>query len=124
MLLDSARRADVVEVCLDHPRRGARAVRRYERELRQGIRRFSWFIYRFRSATFRRLFTSPSSPPWIEEAVTTMLSGDVFRRTPTVLGLAGFKLVYYLASLCDFLRGVLGKRPRPGVADRCAPATD
>ncbi len=91
--------ADAVETCLDHPRRAAGAVRRYERALRRGIRRFSWFIYRFRSPTFRRLFTTPDPPRRIEEAVTTMLSGDVFRRTPTVAGLAAFKATYYAASL-------------------------
>lgn len=99
---------EVVEACLARPGRSRTIVRAYERRLRRGIRRFSWFIYRFRQPAFRRLFTRADPPMRIEEAVTTMLSGDVFRRTPTALGLAGFKTIYYVARLGD----ALGLSPR------------
>jgi flavin-dependent dehydrogenase len=97
--------ADVVDACLAQPQRSRRIIRRYQREIRRGVRRFSWFIYRFRSPTFRSLFTTGDPPLRIEEAVTTVLSGDVFRRTSTELGLAGFKVVYYAKWLADALRG-------------------
>jgi flavin-dependent dehydrogenase len=91
--------ADVVDSCLADPSRSRTYVRSYERQMKRAIRRFSWFIYRFRSPSMRRLFTSVVPPARIEEAVTTVLAGDVFGHSGTALGLAGFKTVFYAHAL-------------------------
>jgi len=91
--------ADLVDACLADPACTGARLRAYERQMKRAIRRFSWFIYRFRSPAMRRLFTSVDPPPRIEEAVTTLLAGDVFRPTPTRLGMIGFKTAFYAYAL-------------------------
>ncbi|MGH8162464.1 MAG: NAD(P)/FAD-dependent oxidoreductase, partial [Gammaproteobacteria bacterium] len=91
--------ADTVNRILDEPHAAARLTRAYERKLRRGMRRFSWFIYRFNTPAFHDLFMSPSDRFRMIEAITTMLAGDVFRRTRMAVPIFLFRLIYYAASL-------------------------
>lgn len=90
---------DVVAARLDAPARAARARRRYARHLRKGPREFSWFIYRMTNPAMRDLFMNPGNPLRMQEAVLSMLAGDIFGRTPIWLSLFLFKGVYYVNSL-------------------------
>jgi len=94
--------AEVVDEILDHPEKATRLVREYERYLQRGMKMFAWFIYRFNTRAMHNLFMSPRDVQRMPEAVTTMLAGDVFRKTPVRRSLFVFRLVYYVTMLANF----------------------
>ena len=57
---------------------------------------FSWFIYRVTTPTLRDLFMNPSNRFGLQEALLSILAGDVFRGTPLHSRIVLFKLVYYI----------------------------
>jgi hypothetical protein len=68
------------------------------------MERFSFFIYRFNSPVMQRLFREPRNTLRLEQAVISMLAGDLFD-TPRVLWrLKLFKLVYGISALLEFRR--------------------
>jgi flavin-dependent dehydrogenase len=87
--------ADTVEACLDKPHHATRALRAFDRSMRHGPKIFSWFIYRVTTPTLRDLFMGPGHAK-LQEAVLSVLAGDIFRSTPLGLRLFAFKIVYYL----------------------------
>ncbi|MGH8273241.1 MAG: NAD(P)/FAD-dependent oxidoreductase [Gammaproteobacteria bacterium] len=111
--------ADTVDGILDNPARARRLTRAYERNLRRGLRRFAWFIYRFNAPAFRRMFMDPGMRFGMFEAVTAMLAGDVFRPGPPKRPILLFRAAYYLVSLIE-LRGSIAnwRRRRRSVAGR------
>lgn len=92
--------ADTIETCLDSPRNAARALKRFDKGMRHGPRVFSWFIYRLTTPAFRELFMRPRNRK-LQEAVLSMLAGDIFRDTPVASRLLLFKALYYLFSLAQ-----------------------
>jgi flavin-dependent dehydrogenase len=90
--------ADAIETCLDDARNAARALRAFDRAMRHGPKVFSWFIYRVTTPTLRNLFMGPGNPR-LQEAVLSVLAGDVFRGTPLGPRLFVFKTLYYLINL-------------------------
>ena len=96
--------AHAVDVALRAPAAEKALLRRLERRYRSGIRRFSFFIYRFNDPVMARLFRQPSNRLQIEQGMISMLAGDLFD-TPRVLWrLQFFKLVYALGCLRDWRR--------------------
>jgi flavin-dependent dehydrogenase len=93
--------ADVVEAVLRGRTDAARLRRRFEREVRFGLRQFSWFIYRMTSPAMRRLFMAPRNHLRMQEALLSLLAGDLFRGTPIHWSLRAFKAVYYATTLLD-----------------------
>jgi flavin-dependent dehydrogenase len=91
--------ADVVEAQLRGRADAARLRRRFEREVRYGLRQFSWFIYRMTSPAMRKLFMAPRNDLRIQEALLSLLAGDLFRGTPIHWSLRAFRAVYYLTAL-------------------------
>jgi 2-polyprenyl-6-methoxyphenol hydroxylase-like FAD-dependent oxidoreductase len=91
--------AEAVESCLDDPATTARALKRFENAVRPGLQSFSWFIYRIRTPVFRNLFMSPQNFFRIEEAVLSLLAGDVFGGFAIRWRLMIFKALYYMMSL-------------------------
>lgn len=91
--------AEAVEACLAAPQHAARALRRYEKEARRGLSAFTWYIYRIQKPAFRHLFMSPRNYFRIDEAVLSLLAGDVFGQSPIGLRLLAFKVVYYVNAL-------------------------
>ena len=87
--------ADTVETCLDHAHRAPDALQAFDRNMRHGPKVFSWFIYRVTTPTLRDLFMEPGDPR-LQEAVLSVLAGDIFRGTPLGLRLFAFKTIYYL----------------------------
>jgi flavin-dependent dehydrogenase len=93
--------ADTIERCLDHPREARAALKTFDRSMRRGPRIFSWLIYRVTTPTLRDIFMSPSNRFRLQEALLSVLAGDVFRGTPLRLRLFAFKLLYYLGNLLN-----------------------
>jgi flavin-dependent dehydrogenase len=73
--------------------------RAYEREMRAGVREFSWFIMRFTTPALAWLFANPRNVLRVENAMVSMLAGHVFDARRTLRRLRVFKALYYLTSL-------------------------
>ncbi|HVN46585.1 MAG TPA: NAD(P)/FAD-dependent oxidoreductase [Steroidobacteraceae bacterium] len=96
--------AKAVDRALRQPAAEKSLLRALERRYRNGIRRFSFFIYRFNDPVMDRLFRQPSNSLQIEQGMISMLAGDLFD-TPAVLRkLQLFKLVYAVGCLRDWRR--------------------
>jgi len=91
--------ADAVETCLRRPAEGARALARFDRQVRRGPREFSWFIYRVTRPAMRELFMGPRNVLRMKEALLSLLAGDVLGKSPIQASLLAFKGLYYLMSL-------------------------
>ncbi len=76
-----------------------RAVRDFQRSVRRGLSAFGWFIYRFNSPGMRRLFRRPRNRLRVEQAVISLLSGDVFRDNGVHRRLRLFHALYRVASM-------------------------
>jgi flavin-dependent dehydrogenase len=96
--------ADAVDRCLREPARASAAMQRFDRVMRKGPREFSWFIYRVTNPTMRDLFMGPRNLFRMEEALLSVLAGDVFGKTPIGPHLLAFKFLYYGMSLLNFRR--------------------
>ena len=72
--------------------------------MRHGPREFSWFIHRMTNPMMRELFMHPRNPLRMQEAVLSLLAGDIYGKTPIWTSLALFKAVYYISSLASLPR--------------------
>ncbi len=99
--------ADAVAAVLSRPREAARALARFDATVRRGLDRFSWFIYRMNQPALRDLFMNPRNILRLQEAVLSMLSGDVFRPSPVHGRLLVFKGLYYARALARRLGGAV-----------------
>lgn len=105
--------AEAVDACLKSPQHSKRLLRAYEAAARRGVAAFTWYIYRIPQPAFRSLFMSPRNDFRIQEAVLSLLAGDVFGRSPIGLRLFAFKLVYYLTRIGQARRHLIsGAKPR------------
>lgn len=104
--------ADTVDTCLKTPSRRAHALKTFDRKMRLGPRRFSWFIYRMTNPTMRNLFMGPRNVLRMQEGVLSVLGGDVFGKTPIRLPLFAFKFVYYSISFFNLGRTYKAWRKR------------
>jgi flavin-dependent dehydrogenase len=91
--------AEVVAGALADPARERSLQRRYEREVRNGLSALSWFIFRFTTPAMTYLFRNPRNVLRVEEAMISMLAGDVFRDGGVRWRLRVFKLLYLITSL-------------------------
>ncbi len=91
--------ADVVDASLRDPARAPALLRKFDRSVRAGVDNFSWFIYRMTHPTIRQMFMKPGNPLRMQEAVLSLLAGDLFRGTPIHWSLRAFKGLYYVFNL-------------------------
>jgi len=87
-------------VAVDHWLKGEakqaeRAFRHLEKVLKHGPKMFSWFIYRITSPAIRNIFMHPQNVWRMQEALLSILAGDLFRNTPVGPRMLGFKFIYY-----------------------------
>jgi len=73
--------------------------RHFEAMVRRGVKTFSWFIWRFNSPGMRSLMLHPGNPLRVQEAVTSLLAGDVFRDIGARSRFWLFKFWYYMFSI-------------------------
>ncbi len=71
----------------------------FERINRRSVSIFVWMIARFNSPALRHLFRNPQNPLRVQEAVTSMLAGDVDRRNGVYPRLLFFRMVYYFHTI-------------------------
>jgi flavin-dependent dehydrogenase len=96
------------------PARALRAREKFEAEVRDSLASFSWYIYRMNRPAMRELFMAPRNFFRMQEALLSLLSGDVFGRSPIRSRLRIFKIVYFIKSLA--LR--MARRLAPAVLAR------
>jgi flavin-dependent dehydrogenase len=96
--------AAVVDEALRAPKRESALLRKLEKRLRAGMARFSFFIYRFNGPVMTQMFGQPRNTWQLEQAVISMLAGDLFDSPKVLRRLRLFKLVYAVAALKDFRR--------------------
>lgn len=100
LAMDSATRAaEMVDGALRDPQRQTALQQAFERELRTGIRRFCWFIYRFNSPAMRQLFMAARNVLGVKSAVTSLLAGDVHQPPTAFPAKHVFKLLYRITQL-------------------------
>lgn len=91
--------ADAVDAALQDPRRAAAQFRDYERQVRRGLGTFSWFIYRLTTPAMRDLIMYPRNILGVEQAIISLLAGDLFGHTRLGARLLLFRLFYYITVL-------------------------
>jgi 2-polyprenyl-6-methoxyphenol hydroxylase-like FAD-dependent oxidoreductase len=91
--------ADAVDASLRDAAQAPVLLRKFDRSVRSGVSGFSWFIYRMTLPTMRDMFMGPSNRLRMQEAVLSLLAGDLFRGTPIHWSLRAFKSLYYLLNL-------------------------
>ncbi|MBJ7575688.1 NAD(P)/FAD-dependent oxidoreductase [Luteimonas sp. MC1828] len=105
--------ATVVDGSLRTPARERALQRAMDRRLRRGLKHFSWFIHRFTTPVMQRLFAAPRNDWQLEQAVISMLAGDVFDNKPVLRRLRLFRLLYAANAVViapQALRGWLRRR--------------
>jgi flavin-dependent dehydrogenase len=110
--------ADAVVTCLDRPAEAATALSRFERDVARGRDRFTWFIYRITSPAIRNLFMTPRNLFRMEEAVLSLLAGDIGPESPIHARLLLFKGLFYVKTAATRLVGLLGRQPAGPVAPK------
>jgi flavin-dependent dehydrogenase len=98
--------ADLAQAHLTGSAQAQALAHNYDRTVRHGVKNFSWFIYRMTSPAMRALFMHPDNRFRVQEAVLSLLAGDLFRGTPIYGSLRAFKAFYYLFSILLFKRSV------------------
>lgn len=104
--------AAVVDAALKQPAREIALQQRLEKRLRAGMRRFSFFIYRFNSPVMQQMFRSPRNTWQVEQGVISMLAGDLFDSRPVWWRLHLFRVIYAFCSLRDRRRWWAERRYR------------
>lgn len=104
--------ADTVDACLRHPELAGKALKKFDKTMRIGPKEFSWFIYRVTNPTLRNMFMSPRNIFRVQEALLSVLAGDVYGKTPIHGPLRVFKGLYYAASMLNFRRTLKAWRMR------------
>jgi len=91
--------AAAVDAALREPAREPALMRALHRRFEAGLDEFKWFIYRFTAPPMKRLFAEPRNILKVEQAVVSMLAGDVFGARPVLWRLRVFRLIYALFAL-------------------------
>jgi flavin-dependent dehydrogenase len=111
--------ADVVDGTLRDPSSEAALQDAMVRRLKRGLKHFQWFIYRFNTPVMRHLFNNPRNVWQVEQAVISMLAGDVFDNKKVLRRLRIFRAIYAMTALQlapQAFRGWLNRRHQVGVA--------
>jgi flavin-dependent dehydrogenase len=107
------RAAALVDAVLHDPAREASLQRDYRAHIDAGIAQFSWFIERFTGPTIEHLFRNPRNVWQVEQAVISLLAGDVFDNPRVKARLRVFRVLHALTAAGLWLRGKRRARVAP-----------
>ncbi len=113
--------AVVVDGVLADRRAEARLQKDFDERVRKGIENFSWFIYRFTSPAMRWIFKNPRNMFRLEEAIISMLAGDVFDSKDVLRRFAMLRAIYavrVVANFKDQLKNKLTRKRNAGTVFR------
>ncbi len=106
------RGADVVDAYLQGHAQAEQKAKDFEATVKHGLKTYSWFIYRITQPAFRNLAMAPRNYFRMHEAISSVLSGDVFGTTPVKLPIFLFKCLYYLLAMLDLKANLVQYRRR------------
>ena len=89
-----------------------KSCRRFKREINRGIANFSWFIYRFTTPVMKNLMRDPRNTLQVEQAVISMLAGDVFSNRSVARRLLVFKVIYAISWMFNFRTALTYRKKR------------
>jgi flavin-dependent dehydrogenase len=113
LAMNSARlAAEVVDGALRDPASEERLQSEFEARVRKGIGAFSWFIYRFTTPAMRWIFKHPKNVFRLEEAVISMLAGDVFDSEAVHRRFSMLRFIYGVRTVIEFKDHVANKALR------------
>lgn len=104
--------ADAVDTCLRKPQQASAALKKFDQVMRIGPKVFCWFIYRVTNPTLRNMFMEPRNFFRVQEALLSVLAGDLFGKTRIGGPLLIFKGFYYMTSIFNFNRTLKAWRMR------------
>ncbi len=104
--------ADAVEACLRKPAQAPRVLKRYDAAMERTRSSFTWFIYRIREPAMRNLFMSPRNWFRMEEAVLSLLAGDMSGGWRVRARLYMFRGIYYITKLAHLRHRVRAPQKR------------
>ena len=105
----------VVDTTLRKPAQATKAIKKFNKKTRDAIKTFSWFIYRITQPALRDMFMTSEEHKIkfrMEEAVLSLLAGDIFSDVPLKRSLFMFKLAYYAAWFKDWRINLAAQRNR------------
>ncbi len=85
---------------------------RYRKNLKQGLKTFTWFIYRFNSPAMSVLMSNPRNVLKVVDAVISMLAGDVYTNRAVQNRLLVFKVIYYTSCAINWRRVRTARKAR------------
>jgi flavin-dependent dehydrogenase len=103
----ATRGADLVDQLLDNPQYSKKLKAQFENTIKQEVKAFCWFIYRFNSPAFHKLFMSSDEASQhpvkqkLKSAVISVLAGDT-DNVQIKLPLMTFKLFYHINRLIEY----------------------
>ena len=104
--------AEAIDDALRSGDLSAKSLGRHEKKIRRGLKTFSWFIYRVTTPALRKMFMSPRNAFRMEEAILSLLSADIFGKTPIRFPLFVFKAIYYTTSIIRWRESLVSYRQR------------
>lgn len=91
--------AKTVSTILQNPDDWEAPLKRYESDVKKGLGRFAWFIYRITHPVIRDLFMNPRTELNLRGGVISLLAGDIFRSTRIGLPLGIFRGIFAIKCL-------------------------
>ena len=88
--------SDAIDAWLRGAPEAETKFRHLEKMAKRGVDTFSWFIWRFNSPGMRTLMLQPANPLRVQEAVISLLAGDVYRDIGARSRFWLFKLFFYV----------------------------
>lgn len=111
LAMSSAEKAvELVDQALREPQCEARLLRALEKRQRAAMKRFSFFIHRFNGPVMQSMFRAPRNEWQLEQAVISMLAGDLFDTALVLRKLRLFKLIYAFSFLKNWRRSRAERR--------------
>lgn len=109
-MLSAEQASEVVDGALREPARERALQKAMEKRFRRGLKHFSWFIHRFTSPVMKRLFSAPRNDFQLQQAVVSMLAGDVFDNPAVTRRLYMFRALYALNAIAIAPQALAGWR--------------
>ena len=106
------RGAEVVDAYLHGHAQAEQKAKDFEAAVKHALKTYSWFIYRITQPAFRNLAMAPKNWFRMHEAISSILSGDVFGTTPVKIPIFIFKGFYYLMAMLDLKANLVQYRRR------------
>ena len=88
--------SEVVTARLREPEKAKALERKTVRRMKRGLANISWLIYRVRTRSMQQLFLAPRNILGVEQAVISILAGDIFGARSIGWRYTFFKLIYWM----------------------------